>query len=265
MWHLHFGKWRDVLGRCVDATSGGWWIGGSWREPSSYIADEDRYMGLGIPRLPVSYSFLPSFHFPTPTRFDQRLVCTQASRHRSQLSICREARLIVLTPGFTTRYFLHGFRLPLYPYCLSCHRCAPILSSSSLARVAMQIVLFFFVVPHCGFVPTHRLFPRVVIVQTVLYNLIPLPDNLTRTLNIEVLSFAKGEKEAVEDNKVARSTVNVSCSILKYDVGPIRLVRVTGSRQTRWVRRGLGGAVVFREGVCLPQLDQRGANTPGGG
>jgi hypothetical protein len=31
-------------------------------------------MGLGIPRLPVSYSFLPSFHFPTPMRFDQRLV-----------------------------------------------------------------------------------------------------------------------------------------------------------------------------------------------
>ena len=50
---------------------------------SSYIADENKHMGLGMPRTPIPYSLLSLIRF-------------QISISASRLSIGRETRLIVL-------------------------------------------------------------------------------------------------------------------------------------------------------------------------
>jgi hypothetical protein len=87
---------------------------------------------------PISYSLLSSLHSPTPMCFDQRLECTQTSRHRVRLSICREARLIVLSlpvPLFIPSRYLYSvvFLLSLVP---------PV-------RTLMSIAFFFsFLVQH---------------------------------------------------------------------------------------------------------------------
>jgi hypothetical protein len=71
---------------------------------------------------PIFYSLLSSLHSPTPMCFDQRLECTQTSRHRVRLSICREARLIVLSlpvPLFIPSRYLYSvvFLLSLVRRC----------------------------------------------------------------------------------------------------------------------------------------------------
>ena len=140
------------------------------RNPPSYIVDENKHMDLRIPRAPHPYFFL--FRC---SNSDQRLACSQTSRHCAQLSMGRGRNLLFPHSRF------HDLRF--------CSRClSAFVLLLSFAPAAWTHIIFFISAhaspggscvfslssssPSRSFVSTHLFFSPAEIVHTAVSNLI---------------------------------------------------------------------------------------------